>query len=63
MTKIHLRFKGEKILKGSLISIPPPSPSVKIHIMGGKNNNGRCFQKFVGITQQCFVLKTFPPII
>jgi hypothetical protein len=28
--------KVEKILKGSLDSIPPPSPSVKIQIMGGK---------------------------
>ena len=26
----------EKILKGSLNSIPSPSPSVKIQIMGGK---------------------------
>ena len=31
--KIH---KVEKILKGSLNSIPSPSPSVKIQIMGGK---------------------------
>ena len=29
-------FKVEKILKGSLDSIPPPSPSVKIQIMVGK---------------------------
>ena len=29
-------FKVEKILKGSLDSIPSPSPSVKIQIMGGK---------------------------
>ena len=28
--------KVEKILKGSLHSIPSPSPSVKIQIMGGK---------------------------
>ena len=28
--------KVEKILKGSLYSIPSPSPSVKIQIMGGK---------------------------
>ena len=28
--------KIEKILKGSLDSVPPPSPSVKIQIMGGK---------------------------
>ena len=32
---IHLG-KVEKILKGNLISIPSPSPSVKIQIMGGK---------------------------
>ena len=52
----------EKILKGSLDSIP--SPSVKIQIMGGKvkqNIAGRCQQtfgnkKFVDITQQCFTL-------
>jgi hypothetical protein len=31
--KIH---KLEKILKGGLESIPKPSPSVKILIMGGK---------------------------
>ena len=31
----HL-FKVEKILKGSLFSIPSPSPSVKIQIMGVK---------------------------
>ena len=29
-------LKLEKILKGSLDSIPSPSPSVKIQIMGGK---------------------------
>ena len=28
--------KVEKILKGKLDSIPSPSPSVKIQIMGGK---------------------------
>ena len=28
--------KVETILKGSLVSIPSPSPSVKIQIMGGK---------------------------
>ena len=28
--------KVEKILKGSLDSIPSPSPTVKIQIMGGK---------------------------
>ena len=31
-----MTLKVEKILKGSLDSIPSPSPSVKIQIMGGK---------------------------
>ena len=31
-----LIFKVENILKGSLDSIPSPSPSVKIQIVGGK---------------------------
>ena len=31
-----LYSKVEKILKGSLDSIPSPSPSMKIQIMGGK---------------------------
>ena len=30
------QIKVEKILKGSLDSIPSPSPSMKIQIMGGK---------------------------
>ena len=34
--KIYFYFKVEKILKGSLDSIPSPSPSAKIQIMGGK---------------------------
>jgi hypothetical protein len=34
--KLTVIFKVEKILKGSLDLIPPPSPSVKIQIMGGK---------------------------
>ena len=33
---IKIGSKVEKILKGSLNSIPSPSPSVKIQIMGGK---------------------------
>ena len=33
----HLKaVKVEKILKGSLNSIPSPSPSLKIQIMGGE---------------------------
>ena len=34
--KWEVSSKVEKISKGSLDSIPPPSPSVKIQIMGGK---------------------------
>ena len=50
--------KVEKIL--SLNSIPSPSPSLKIQIIGG-NIARRCQQtfenkKFVEITQQCFAL-------
>ena len=49
--------KVEKILKGSLDSIPSPLPSVEIQIMGGKF---WCCQqtfenkKFVDNAQQCF---------
>ena len=58
--------KVEKILKGSLDSIP--SPSVKIQIMGGKvclRSKGKTLlgivnkllkKKFVDITQQCSAL-------
>ena len=58
-------YKVENILKGSLDTIPSPSPSVKIQIMGGKVclrcKAGHCQQtfenkKFVDITQQCFAL-------
>ena len=47
--------KVEKNLKGSLDSIPSPSPSEKIQIMGGKNVAGHYQQtfedkKFVDIT-------------
>ena len=54
--------KVEKKLKGSLDSIPSPSPAVKIQIMGGKVplwGNGKILlgnKKFVDITQQCFAL-------
>jgi len=62
------RFKVEKILKGSLDSIPSPSSSLKIQIMGGKVClmckgkpllgvvNTLLKAKFVDITQQCFAL-------
>ena len=62
-------LKVEKILKGSLGSIPSPLLSVNIQIMGskvylrckGKKLLGYCQQifankKFVDITQQCFAL-------
>ena len=57
--------KVEKILRGRLDSIPSPSPSVKIQIMGGKicwqNIAGHCQQTFenkkiVDITQQYFAI-------
>ena len=35
-SSIVLSVKVEKILKGSLVSIPSPSPSVKSQFMGGK---------------------------
>ena len=51
--------KVETILKGSLDSIPSPSPSVKIRIMGRKvclrcKGKTLFFQKFVDNAQQCF---------
>jgi len=63
-----VKFKVEKILKGSLELIPSPSPSVKIQIMGGKvclGCKGKLLlgivnklddKKFVDFTQQCFAL-------
>ena len=35
-SRVSLRCKVENILKHSLDSIPSPSPSVKIQIIGGK---------------------------
>ena len=61
-------IKVENILKGSLDSIPSPSPSVKIQIIGGKvclKCKGKTLLgvvnkllkiKFVAITLQCFAL-------
>ena len=66
--------KVEKILKGSLDSIPSPSPSVKIQIMGG-NVSLRCKGKtLLGDVNKLFIIKslfttpsnflqTFPPMI
>ena len=65
--------KGEKILKGSLDSIPSPSTSVKIQIMGGKvclRCKGKTLlgvvnkllkKKFFEISQQCFALLPHVP--
>ena len=57
-------FTVEKILNGSLDSIPSPSPSLKIQILAAKFTWGAkakhwCpqtfgFQKFVDNAQQCF---------
>jgi hypothetical protein len=66
---IYVSHKVEKILKGNLDSIPSPSTSVKIQIIGGKVYL-RCKGKtllvvvnkllkpkmFDDITQQCFAL-------
>ena len=48
--------KVEKILKGNLDSIPSPSPSVQIQIMGGKVCLRRKGKSLLGIDniQQCF---------
>ena len=63
-----MQRKVENILKGSLFSIPSPSPSVKIQIMGRKvclRCKGKTSldiatkiwkKKFADITQQCFAL-------
>ena len=53
-----LSFKVEKIFKGSLDSIPSPSPSVKIQIMGGKVCL-RCKGKtLLGDVNKLFVFKS-----
>ena len=60
-------YKVEKISKGSLDSIPLPSPSVKIQIIGGKvclRYKGKTLldkqtfedKKLVDIAQQCFAV-------
>ena len=67
VAKLGCICKVEKILKGSLCSIPSPSPSVKIQLqesslevwrqnIAGRCQQAFCFQKFVDITQQCFAL-------
>ena len=59
---LNLKIKGvhkvEKILKGSLDSIPSPSPSMKIQIMGGKVRL-RCKGKtLLGVVNKLFVFKS-----
>jgi hypothetical protein len=59
--KIHSEMhsgKVEKILKGILDSIPTPSPSLKIQIMGGKVCL-RCKGKtLLGLVNKRFVFKS-----
>ena len=76
-TFVKFFLKVEKILKGSLDSIPSPSPLVKIQIMGGKvclRCKGKTLLGVVNkllktkkqISQQCFALLpqvNFPEII
>ena len=64
-----LQIKVEKILNGSLNSIPSHSPSLKIQIMGGKvclMCKGKTLlgienKKFVDIIQQCYALLVYYP--
>ena len=51
-------IKVENILKGSLDSIPSPSPSVKIQIMGGKVCLRRKVKTLLGIVNKLFVFKS-----
>jgi hypothetical protein len=56
LLQVYKYFIVEKIFKGSLDSIPSPSPSVKVQLMGGKVCL-RCTGKtFLGIVNK--VLKT-----
>ena len=50
--------KVEKILKGSLDSIPSPSHSVKIQIMGGKVCLGCKGKTLLGIVNKCLKTKS-----
>ena len=58
----QIPLKVEKNLKGSLDSIPSPSPSLKIQIMGGKVCLRRKGKTLLGIVcqQAMFCLYTFP---
>ena len=52
--------KVEKVLKANLDSIPSPSPSVKIQIMGGKVWL-RCKDKpLLGVVNKLFVFNVLP---
>ena len=55
--------QSRKHLKGSLDSIPSPSPSVKIQIIGGKVFF-RCKDKtLLGDVLRYYLEETFPPMI
>ena len=54
-----LFIKVEKILKGSLDSIPSPSPSVKIQIMGGKVCLWWKGKTLVGVVNKLLRTKSF----
>jgi hypothetical protein len=70
-----LIFKVEKILEDNLDSIPSPSPSLKIQVIGrkvclrhkGKTLLGIVNKLFVSKVfdniQKCFAFTPFPPII
>ena len=58
MLEYKMRFKVEKIIKDSLDSIPSPSPSVKIQIIGGKSVLTRPSNVF-----SLHFKQTFPSII
>ena len=53
--------KVEQILKDTLLSIPSPSPSVKIQIMSGKVGSRHKGKTLLGV--QFFAFTPFPPII
>jgi len=58
--------KVEKILKGSLDSIPSPSPSVKIQIMGGKvclRCKGKTLLGRKHVNKECKLLNPFFPTV
>ena len=53
---VHMHSgKVEKILKGSLDSIPSPSPLVKIQIMGGKIRLRYKGKSLLGVVNKLFV--------